>query len=664
MLAETTTARIGLLGEGTIYETLQQHLSGPYALSVLPQENLRATASQYQLILVCHDSWSAALCEETNMLGQMAQVAWLPIYSEFDRLWVGPCTQPEVPGCFACAERRRQCAIEEIEIFRQVRERLEQKPQAHAQPWLTPWVLHTLLPLLEAEIAACLHAATEARTVQAVLSLHLSSLRWRRHRFLPNSLCPGCGKLPADSAEAADTQLKPHLKATPTTFRVRSLSPLAEQMDSAYVDTEFGLIHHITQYTQSLCPHATAKSHLEYQGKRRDLPGYGRTFNAKQSIQAAVAEYLERYGGQFPQGKRTVVRASFRQLGDQALDPVTLGLPTQEQSAQPGYRLAPYHPDLECNWVWGYSFGRQRPILVPEFYAYYGYPEEHAFVYEISNGCALGSCQEEAILYGMLETLERDAFLLTWYAQLGVPQLDRASLPDQSLRWLLEHLEYISGYTISLFNTTLLHGAPCCWVMATDTQQRADFPRLLCGAGSHLLPEQAILGALLELAAALNPQRLHEQFQKDRQRALEMFHDPFQVKSMGDHSTLYMLPEAAARLDFLTQTPRQQTFQEAFEAFSAYTHTRDLTEDLTRLMTHYQQQGTDTIFVEQTTPEHRALDFHCVKVIMPGMLPMTFGHRYQRTHGFRRLTEWPMLLGYRATPLAASEINPHPHPFP
>ncbi|MFD3453296.1 YcaO-like family protein [Streptomyces sp. NPDC058691] len=31
-----------------------------------------------------------------------------------------------------------------------------------------------------------------------------------------------------------------------------------------------------------------------------------------------------------------------------------------------------------------------------------------------SNGGAIGSCMEEAVLFGLLELIERDAFLLGW----------------------------------------------------------------------------------------------------------------------------------------------------------------------------------------------------------------------------------------------------------
>jgi ribosomal protein S12 methylthiotransferase accessory factor len=654
---------IGLLGEGRLYEALKQGLMNTYCLLELQRETLSSQVDQCQLVLVCHDSWSSALRKETHMLGQMPQVRWLPIYSEFDTVFLGPCTQPGVPGCFACSEHRRLCAIEDNELLLSLHERLEQENWQISQPPHS-WGLQVLLPFIESEIAALLESTGKAKTVRAVLQLKLSALKWKQHRFLPDPSCTLCGNLPPDSQEAANIELRVRKKLDPTTFRTRSLSELTQQMSETYLDEEFGLIHRIGKRPWATCAITSAHARVASGSRRREFVGVGRTLNYKQSHLAAIAEALERYGGQIPQAKRAVVNASFRQLGALALDPSTLGLHTPEQYAQPDFRYVPYHHDLVYNWVWGYSFGLQRPILVPEFYPYYGYPEKQAFVYEISNGCALGSSLEEAILYALLEVLERDAFLLTWYARLGVPQIDCSSIPSQRIRWLIEHLEYMSGYTVSIYDTTLLHGAPCCWVMGVDEGQRPGFPRMVCTGGSHVLPEEAILGALLELVQMLQPEGLRERFQRGEKDALEMLRDPLLVREMEDHSTLYLLPEAYAHLDFLSQTPRQQTFHEAFAHLLQPALSLDLTEDLTRLVAHYWAQGTDTIVVDQTTPEHRELGFSCVKVIMPGMLPMTFGQANRRVHGFKRLAEWPMLMGYRATPLADEEVNPYPHPFP
>jgi ribosomal protein S12 methylthiotransferase accessory factor len=68
--------------------------------------------------------------------------------------------------------------------------------------------------------------------------------------------------------------------------------------------------------------------------------------------------------------------------------------------------------------------------------------------------------------------------------------------------------------------------------------------------------------------------------------------------------------------------------------------------------------------VDQTTPEHRASGLSCVKVVIPGALPMTFGHDFRRVDGIARLQQVPHLLGYRDAPLEPSGVNPDPHPFP
>src|SRR5699024_3898192 len=68
--------------------------------------------------------------------------------------------------------------------------------------------------------------------------------------------------------------------------------------------------------------------------------------------------------------------------------------------------------------------------------------------------------------------------------------------------------------------------------------------------------------------------------------------------------------------------------------------------------------------VDQTTAEHRAEGFSCAKVIVPGLVPMTFGHDYRRLTGLPRLLTVPRVLGHRERDLTPEELNPHPHPFP
>jgi ribosomal protein S12 methylthiotransferase accessory factor len=51
-------------------------------------------------------------------------------------------------------------------------------------------------------------------------------------------------------------------------------------------------------------------------------------------------------------------------------------------------------------------------------------------------------------------------------------------------------------------------------------------------------------------------------------------------------------------------------------------------------------------------------------VIVPGTLPMVFGHASRRVHGLSRVVNMPYRLSRAAQPLKWSELHEDPHPFP
>ena len=659
---------IGCLGSGLIFQRVQQHLAQEYQLLSLSKEDLPHQGPQCSMIIYCDDDWHFQAQLEINQQCLAMGIPWLRAYCEFGVGIIGPCVFPAETGCLLCVETRRLAAMTDASDFLQLRQASDEEKQSRDQPWLTSSSLEVLAQLVVQEVAAGLQRPDSMKTHHALLYLELETLYADRHHFLPEPECSACGRLPLDTAEAATITLQSRPKLGPSTYRIRSLTALARPLFDEYVDTQAGLISSLIKSPDASIASVTSLIGISDGEKHWQMSGTGRTLSYGQSKLTALTEALERYGGQRPKGKQTGVWASYRQLGDQALDSTTLGLHTPEQYALPGYRYLPYHHDLMCHWVWGYSFQRQSPILIPEHVAYYGLRRHNAehtnpsFLYEISNGCALGSCLEEAIFYGILEVVERDAFLMAWYARLSLPRLDPLSAHDPTLGLLIENLERTTGYTISVFNSTLDHAVPCCWVMAVDEQNRENMPKAMCAAGSHPRPEDAVINALLELAPMVRGP--FAWFEQKRENALEMLVDPMTVREMEDHSLLYFLPEAFERLKFLSQSRQQHTFQQAFDDFYRKPVYLDLRDDLSTLIDYYLELGIDIITIDQTTTEHTLQGLHCVKVIMPGMLPMTFGHQYRRHSGFQRLYQLPYQLGYHASPLTDAEINPHPHPFP
>src|SRR5262249_38231856 len=152
---------------------------------------------------------------------------------------------------------------------------------------------------------------------------------------------------------------------------------------------------------------------------------------------------------------------------------------SEQQLKQPDFPYQGFDEDAVTTWVWGHSFRHSKPVLVPQTYAYYQHkdPDEPQWAYECSNGCALGGSVEEAVLHGLLEVVERDAFLMSWYGRMPLPQLDLSSVPDPEVRLLAEHVESERGYRLHAFNMTGQERIPCFWAMAVDIAGGPDRPK-------------------------------------------------------------------------------------------------------------------------------------------------------------------------------------------
>jgi ribosomal protein S12 methylthiotransferase accessory factor len=384
----------------------------------------------------------------------------------------------------------------------------------------------------------------------------------------------------------------------------------------------------------------------------------GRTLSYAVSEMTAILEGLERYCGMEPRGKRTVIHDSYNNLKDSALDPTRIGVHSKENYAQHDFPFQPFNPDRSIDWVWGHSFLQERPILVPELLSYYSLGCGHGFVYETSNGCALGGSLEEAIFYGIMEVVERDSFLLTWYAQLPLTRLDPYSANDKELEQMIDRARAAAGYDIHLFNATMEHGIPSVWALAKNRKQKG--LNIICAAGAHLDPVRAVKSAVFELAGMMLT--LDDKLEENRDEVEKMLQDSSLVRKMDDHGMLYGLPQAEERLQFLLDDDRpMRTFA---EEYGEKVNHPDLTEDLQEILQEFRRLQLEVIVVDQTTPEIARNGLHCVKVLIPGMLPMTFGHHLTRITGLERILRVPMELGYAERPLNFEQLNPHPHPFP
>ncbi|MFM1652600.1 TOMM precursor leader peptide-binding protein [Brevibacillus sp. B_LB10_24] len=646
------SAVVLVVGEGLLADDVCRSLSAQ--CRVERQRDLKAGVRDgIDLAVVLHDGWNPAFYHEAAEILQRAKVPWLRGSVLFGEGIVGPLVRPGTPGCTQCADIRHFMAGPDREETWKLRQDLNERGGIPRDLWASRTGLLQMAHLIEGEVQNVLQDNQPLSDGQVFL-FNLKTLTCSRHFILPDPLCSLCGQLPVDSAIAAKITLQPSPKVSADSYRCRPMGELKEGLLNDYLDYRTGLIN--GKMRDLISPFADMSVNLPlFIG---DEGTAGRTLSYAESELTAILEALERYCGMAPRGKRTFIRDSYRNLAEQALDPVKVGLHSKEQYALPDFPFASYSPDSVMDWVWGYSLSQESPILVPELLAYYSVGCGRGFVYETSNGCALGGSLEEAIFYGILEVVERDAFLLPWYAKLPLPRLDLDSANDPELHLMIERVRAVAGYDLYLYNATLEHGIPSVWTIGKNRKKKG--VNLICAAGAHPDPIRAVKGSIYEVASMLIG--LNDKFEANRDTYRQMLDDPTLVKKMEDHSMLYSLPEAEERLHFLLGENRPlRTFDQEYKKKA---WNPDLTDDLKGLLQAFRRLNLDVIVVDQTSPEILRNGLHCVKVLIPGMLPMTFGYHLTRLTGLERVLRVPAELGYAKQPLTPEQLNPHPHPFP
>ncbi|MGF3104063.1 TOMM precursor leader peptide-binding protein [Rossellomorea sp. DUT-2] len=642
-----------IVGDGLLADLVCAQISARYP--VFRQENVeKKFPAQTDLVLTLDDKWNPAVHQMAEEVMRESSIPWMRGFVSFGEGIIGPLVLPNTPGCSQCADLRRLLGGKERNEMREVQEKLAEVGGITKDPWASNTGLVHMAHIIAAEVSRVLEGAKPHSKGRVCLT-DLKTLNSSWHSFVPDSLCHNCSPISDDSPELARVSLKPSPKIHAGSFRCTPLDELKNVLIKDYLDNRTGLFN--SKMYDLVTPFADASVNMPmFSG---DEGTAGRTQVYSDSELTAILEGLERHCGLQPRGKRTVVHDSYRQLAEHALNPLKVGVHTDEQYAMPGFPFEKFDPDRAMDWVWGYSLIDERQLLVPELLAYYSLGcSSSGFVYETSNGCALGGSREEAIFYGIMEVVERDSFLLTWYAELNLPSLDPLTAEDEELQLMIDRMRAVAGYDLHLYDSTMEHGIPSVFAMAKNRKDTG--LNLILAAGAHLDPVRAAKSAIQELAGMML--NLDEKLDKNKGNYEKMLDDDSLVRQMDDHGMLYGLPQAEERFKFLQDDSRpSRSFKEEFNWSSDHS---DLTDDLKDILERFRNRNLDVIVVDQTAPELEKNGLYCVKVLIPGMLPMTFGHHLTRLTGLDRVLNVPAELGYYDRPLTYEQLNQKPHPFP
>ncbi|MCL2552476.1 MAG: TOMM precursor leader peptide-binding protein [Actinomycetia bacterium] len=478
--------------------------------------------------------------------------------------------------------------------------------------------------------------------------------------LLPEPLCGNHGPQQRDSG-AEPFALSARPKPDPGRYRLRAPAdyalPLAALANPVCGVLGAGTWNDVTSPTTA--PVAGTVFMRGYAGLT-DVTWSGQANSFASSRELAFLEGLERYAGTHRRSLGGVVTEAYDVLGDRALDPRTCGLYAPE-TYRDDPMIAPFDPARPIPWVEGHSLRDGRPVLVPARLVYYsaGTDADH-FVFECSNGCATGSCLEEAILFGLLELIERDAFLLGWYGNAPLDEIDLASIGSPVVRAMTDRAA-LCGYDVHVYDNRIDLPVP----VATGLAVRRDGGpgTLAFAAGAALDPETAVESAVSEILTYLP--HLPRQVAERPAELAAMAEDFSLVRRLPDHAALFGLPQMAAHVGTYLQPRAVRTLAETYASWERdRPRSADLRDDVRWMTGELARAGFDVIVVDQTAPEQRAAGLHTVCTLVPGLLPIDFGWARQRALTMPRLLTAQRRGGLRDRDLREDDLRRVPHPFP
>ena len=209
---------------------------------------------------------------------------------------------------------------------------------------------------------------------------------------------------------------------------------------------------------------------------------------------SAMMEGFERYSAERHESDETTIATvdEISALGDH-VNPESLNLPKDFKKEN--------LDSMSLEWSVSKDIISDKEYYVPTnaiFHPYIHAKGSESLFKSNTNGLASGNILEEAILHGIFEVIERDAWSIFELTHKNYSQIDLESIESDIVNDTIDRFES-EGIKIKLMDFTADIDVPTIAASADDTVTR-DAGLLTLGMGTHLDPEVAILRALTEVA--------------------------------------------------------------------------------------------------------------------------------------------------------------------
>ncbi|WP_002151274.1 YcaO-like family protein [Bacillus cereus] len=378
--------------------------------------------------------------------------------------------------------------------------------------------------------------------------------------------------------------------------------------------------------------------YFKHNDEEEFISGIGTSSELIDSEEMAIFEALERFTGTKPVSSKSIYM-SMTELSDKGID-----------YFDPNHYLSnagvskKIDNESKIYWTKSYSSLTQSIYLIPEDFIYYKTlrsKDSKKIVNASSNGHALGNSMSEAIVFSIFELLERDAFLVHWYANKKPMEIDKITICDEEIISDLDKIEGL-GYEVHIFKITLEIDIPIYWVYSEGIGK--DRFATYSTSSAHYDSVTALKSAVGETLLALS--YYGKGMDSIIEKSKNMTRD--EIINVADHPIYYAIQERKKNFSFLNHTYRIE-----------FENSRPITEiDLNQYclsLINKVQKNYGEIFIARTTSkgiEEQGLE--SVKVFIPGIQEMYFGDVNQIVNR-KRISKYKKINGVKDFPI---------HPFP
>ncbi len=407
--------------------------------------------------------------------------------------------------------------------------------------------------------------------------------------------------------------------------------------------------------TNYLCLPLSSIENLTDGNSHLNHSSFGVSRDVNEAISKAVGELLERYTLTIYRTAE-LLQASIDDLENKNfhfLNPFWAATFSEAQKQKFPNRC--FDDKSVFRWAEGKSLMTGGRAFIPAQMVFWNYnlaPNEPYIQQSTTNGSGGMFTLEEAIISGLYELIERDAFLLYWLNGIAPRRIRKDSFKNPKFQELLHDIERYN-IRVEILDITSDLGIPVLAAALLDRGKQGPAVILAssCGPDPEVLVARIVNEALL--VRHLQRRRMELPYPE-----LPEFYEPFSLP-IGhlDRVKLWANPKMINKIDFFLNGPIV-SIEECHPHFNIPANPSD---KLSKLAEIFSKKGEEyEIFYYEA--KHTALEtlgYHSVSVNVPALIPL-YLHETSALLGAKRIREACLNLGYKPP----GAMNSIPHPFP